>query len=215
MSLFKLLLRMFNLLRNSRHSSCYHICRAWGVHFVWFIRLDNVQWFSLGKSKHSDIADISWYISYIYIYISDMLLISCCCVSAPACSFGSVSMMTCWAEGRGVAAPGHLGSIGWEPQLLVATWAMPQCCARAQGGHRRLKTSQVLWWRLLLLLCHSMSWFTLCSNFLEMLFFHQKMIHSSQQLGLDSEGKQEVVCEVVQFVNKTLNWREGESFKKL
>lgn len=118
-----------------------------------------------------------------------MLLISCCCVSAPACSFGSMSVVTCWAEGRGVAAPGHLGSIGWEPRLSVATWALPQCCARAQGGHRRLKTSQVLWWRLLLLLCHSMSWFTLCSNFLDMLFFHQKMIHSSQQLGLDSEGK--------------------------
>lgn len=41
------------------------------------------------------ILQISADIFHIYIYISDMLLISCCCVSAPACSFGSVSVVTC------------------------------------------------------------------------------------------------------------------------
>lgn len=180
MSLFKLLLRMFNLLRNSKHSSCYHICRAWGVHFIWFIRLDNVQWFSLGKSEHSDIAEISWYILYVYIYIRyvvDIVLL-CECTDLLSRGMWCGSTRTPWEHWTGAA------DCRWPPGPCHS--AVPE--HRTQGGHRRLKTSQMLWWRLLLLLCHSMSWFTLCSN-LRDAFFPPKMIHSSQQLGLDSEGK--------------------------
>lgn len=208
MSLFKLLLRMFNLLRNSKRSSCYHICRAWGVHFIWFIRLDNVQWFSLGKSERSDIAEISWYI--LYVYISDMLLISCCCVSAP----------TCWAEGCGVAAPGHPGSIGQGPQSvgghLGCATVLCQSTGHREGteGLKLLKCCDGGCCSS----CATRCLGSLCVQTLEMLFFHQKMYHSSQQLGLDSEGKTGgglwgcSVCELKRrwIFQKALTYLDGE-----
>lgn len=131
MSLFKLLLRMFNLLRNSRHSSCYHICRAWGVHFIWFIRLDNVQWFSLGKSKHSDIADISWYISYIYIYQI------CCWYRAAVWVHQPAPLVLCpwWpAEQRDVVWQ-HQDTLGALDGSHGCRWP-PGPCHSAVPGHR-------------------------------------------------------------------------------
>lgn len=141
MSLFKLLLMMFNLLRNSKHSSCCCICRAWGVHLILFIRLDNVEWFFSWEVR------AFWYCRYqltyfiyvyINIYISDTLLILCRCVSALTCSIHSLSLVTCWAEGRGVAAPGHLGSIGQEPQNVSGH--LGRATVPCQGtGHRAQK----------------------------------------------------------------------------
>lgn len=40
---------------------------------------------------------------------------------------------------RGVAAPGHLGSIGWEPQTVSGHLGHARCCARAQDTGRAQK----------------------------------------------------------------------------
>lgn len=96
----------------------------------------------------------------------------------------------------------------WEPwtgcQWPPWPWHSAVPGHRTQGEHRRLKTSQMLWPRLLLLLCRLMSWFTLCSDFLEMLLFStKKWFIAANSWAWTQKGKQEMVCEVVQFVNKT------------
>lgn len=148
--------------------------------------------FSL-KSEHSGIADISWCILYIYVYIYIYQI--CCWYRAAVSMHWPAPFFPCpwWpAEHRDVV---------WQHQdTLGAT----DCQWPPWPGHRRLKTSQMLWWRLLLLLCHCVLAHFVSTLLRDASFFHQKFIHSSQQLGWDSEGK---TREVVQFVNKTLNWR--------
>lgn len=71
------------------------------------------------------------------------------------------------SRGRGVAAPGHLGSIGQEHKLAVATLAVPQCCARAQ---KALNFSNAV----MEAAAPPVPLHILCSHFLEMLLYSPK-----------------------------------------
>lgn len=64
----------------------------------------------------------------MYIYIYQICCWYCVAPFIP-CPWWPAEQLS---RGRGVAAPGHLGSIGQEHKLAVATLAVPQCCARAQ-----------------------------------------------------------------------------------
>lgn len=80
-----------------------------------------------------------------------------------------------------------LGALDRSHRLSVATLAVPQCCARAQ---KALNFSNAVMEAAaappvpLDVLAHFV--FRLLRD---ASFFHQKVIHSSQQLGLDSGGK--------------------------
>lgn len=98
-----------------------------------------------------------------------------------------------------MAAPGHLGSFGQEPQtvsghlgrgtgLRVGTEGLELSNAVMEAAAPSVPLDVLVHFVFRLLRDAS--------------FFHTKMIRSSQYLGLDSEGK---TGEVVQFVNKTVN----------
>lgn len=151
------------------------------------------------------IAQISADVFYIYIYIRYIadIVVLCECSDLPH-SF----CPWCPPEQRDMMWQHQdtLGALDRSHRLSVATLAMPQ----ETGWAQKAKNSQMLWWRLLLLLCHSMSWFTLCSDFLEMLLFSiQKWFIAANTWSWTQKGKQERLFSLW----TELNWSEGESFK--
>lgn len=114
-----------------------------------------------------------------------------------------------------MAAPGHLGSMGQKPQAVSGHRG--RATVLCQGTGHRLGTEGLELSNAVMEAAAPHVPLDVLFHFVfrflrEASFFHTKMMRSSQRLGLDSEGK---TGEVVQFVNKTLNRREGESFKKL
>lgn len=89
-----------------------------------------------------------------------------------------------------MAAPGHLGSIGQEPQIVSGHPGHATVLCQGTGrAQKALNFSNAVMEAAappvpLNVLVHFV--FRLLRD---ASFFHQKVIHSSQQLGLDSEGK--------------------------